>query len=103
MTTDGHSGEPEYDDTAILFLEALWGEGYLSPGGPDEVDRVLEGMSLQGRSVLDICCGAGGIALHLLERHRAAHVTGFDVEQPVIEQARKRAAERGFSARAEFA
>jgi len=21
--------EPEYDDTAIRFLEALWGEGYL--------------------------------------------------------------------------
>ncbi|MER9261589.1 hypothetical protein [Mesorhizobium sp. M0619] len=36
-------GEPEYDDAAIRFLEALWGEGYLSPGGPDEVDRVVEG------------------------------------------------------------
>ena len=32
--------EPEYDDTAIRFLEALWGDGYLSPGGPEEVDRV---------------------------------------------------------------
>ncbi|MBS3648117.1 methyltransferase domain-containing protein [Pseudaminobacter sp. 19-2017] len=102
MTTVGHSGEPEYDDTAIRFLEALWGEGYLSPGGPDEVDRVLEGISLHGKSALDIGCGSGGIALHLLERHGAAHVTGFDVEQPVVEQARKRAAERGLSVRAEF-
>ncbi|UCI30272.1 hypothetical protein [Mesorhizobium sp. B4-1-4] len=36
--------EPEYDDTAIRFLEALWGDGYLSPGGPDEVDRQVEGI-----------------------------------------------------------
>lgn len=38
---DAHGAGPEYDDTAIRFLEALWGEGYLSPGGPEEVDRVL--------------------------------------------------------------
>ncbi|TPN20775.1 hypothetical protein FKO01_32415 [Mesorhizobium sp. B2-3-3] len=31
--------EPEYDDTAIRLLEALWGDGYLTPGGPDEVAR----------------------------------------------------------------
>ncbi|TPK77307.1 hypothetical protein FJ930_01360 [Mesorhizobium sp. B2-4-15] len=29
--------ETEYDDTAIRSLEALWGDGYLSPGGLDEV------------------------------------------------------------------
>jgi phosphoethanolamine N-methyltransferase len=94
--------EPEYDDTAIRFLEALWGEGYLSPGGPDEVDRVVEGLSLNGKTVLDIGCGSGGITLHLVERHGAAHATGFDVEQPVIEAARQRAAVRGFANRASF-
>src|SRR5690606_13728291 len=34
--------EPEYDDVHMRFLELLWGDGYLSPGGPAEVDRVLE-------------------------------------------------------------
>ncbi|MER9393082.1 MULTISPECIES: class I SAM-dependent methyltransferase [unclassified Mesorhizobium] len=95
-------GEPEYDDAAIRFLEALWGEGYLSPGGPDEVDRVVEGLSLRGKTILDIGCGSGGIALHLVERHGAAHATGFDIERPVIEAARKRAAVRGLSDRASF-
>ena len=94
--------EPEYDDTAIRFLEALWGEGYLSPGGPDEVDRVTEGLSLKSKTILDIGCGSGGIALHLVERHGAAHATGFDIERPVIEAARKRAAARGLSDRASF-
>lgn len=93
---------PEYDDTAIRFLEALWGEGYLSPGGPDEVDKVLEGLSLQGKTILDIGCGSGGIALHLVERHGAAHATGFDVELPVIEAATQRAIRRGLGGRARF-
>lgn len=94
--------EPEYDDTAIRFLEALWGDGYLSPGGPDEVDRVVEGLSLNGKTILDIGCGAGGITLHLVARHGAARATGFDVEKPVIETARRRAAGRGLEGRVSF-
>ena len=92
----------EYDDAAIRFLAALWGEGYLSPGGPEEVDRILDGLSLEGRRVLDVGCGAGGIALHLVAAHRAGHVTGFDVEAPVIEAAKLRAAQRGLSERLDF-
>jgi phosphoethanolamine N-methyltransferase len=94
--------EPEYDDTAIRFLEALWGEGYLSPGGPDEVDRVVEGLPLAGRTLLDIGCGAGGVTLHLVVKHGLAHATGFDVERPVIEAARRHAAASGLSARTGF-
>src|SRR5262245_60260021 len=92
----------EYDDTAIRFLEALWGEGYLSPGGPNEVDRVVAGLDLEGRRILDIGCGSGGIALHLIERHGAGHVTGFDVEAPVIAAARDRTERKGLAAKAEF-
>ena len=94
--------EAEYDDTAIRFLEALWGEGYLSPGGPEEVDRIVEGLSLQGMKVLDVGCGAGGISLHLVERHGAGHVTGFDVERPVVERARAHADAKELSDRASF-
>lgn len=93
---------PEYDDEAIRFLEALWGDGYLSPGGPDEVDRVLEGLSLADKTILDIGCGSGGITLHLVDRHGAAHAIGFDVELPVVEAARLRAAKRGLSDRTTF-
>lgn len=93
---------PEYDDAAMRFLEALWGEGYLSPGGPQEVDRVLGGNAIEGRDVLDIGCGSGGIALHLVERHGAGHVTGYDVEAPVVEAANRLAARRGLSERATF-
>src|SRR5262245_25653173 len=97
---------PEYDDDAIRFLEALWGDGYLSPVGPGAVDRrldrLLDGLSLRGKSILDIGCGSGGIPLHLIERHGAGHATGFDVELPVIEAARLRAKKRSLAHRATF-
>ncbi len=79
-----------YDDTHIAFLGALWGEGYLSPGGPDEVARVIEGLDLRGKRVLDIGCGSGAITLSLVQDHGAGHVTGIDVETPVCEAARAR-------------
>ena len=51
--------DPEYDDTAIRFLEALWGDGWLSPGGPEEVDRVLEGIEVAVRCSTSAAARAG--------------------------------------------
>lgn len=86
-----------YDDGHIRFLEAVWGEGYLSPGGPAEVARVLAGVPVRGRRVLDIGCGSGGIALGLVREHGAAQVTGIDVEGPVCAEARRRADAAGLA------
>lgn len=91
-----------YAEHHITFLEALWGDGYLSPGGPDEVDRVLTGVDLTGRDVLDIGCGSGGITVDLVRRHGAAHVTGIDVEAPVCEHARRRAEHAGLADRVDI-
>ncbi len=71
----------EYDNNLMALLEAIWGEGFMSPGGVDEVDRYLDGISLADRSVLDIGCGLGGIDVHLVRRHGAAQVTGIDIDQ----------------------
>ena len=49
-----------YSDAYNDFLAAVWGEGYLSPGGPEEVSRILEGLDLTGARMLDIGCGTGG-------------------------------------------
>lgn len=99
-----HAAVPhaEYDAAAIRFLEMLWGEGFLSPGGPEEVDRVVAGLDLSGKRVLDLGCGSGGITCYLAETHSAGKVTGFDVEVPVIEAAMERAAKHGLQGRAEF-
>jgi len=94
--------DAEYTDESISFLETLWGEGYLSPGGPEEVRAVLEGIDLTGKTVLDIGCGSGGITRSLAADYGAARVVGIDVEAPVLEQARLRAKDDETSDRLEF-
>ncbi|MGI9371239.1 MAG: class I SAM-dependent methyltransferase [Hyphomicrobiales bacterium] len=83
------STELDYPDDLIAFLETVWGEGYLSPGGSQEVDLVLFGLEFSGLNVLDIGCGAGGVTLRLVQTHNCAHVTGIDIEEPVLERARE--------------
>ena len=81
--------EEHYPQRMIDMLEAIWGEGFLSPGGPDEVGRILAGHQIAGHSVLDIGCGAGGIDIALVRDHGAGYVTGLDVEDTVLAHARR--------------
>jgi SAM-dependent methyltransferase len=96
------AGEVLYADATVDFLEALWGEGYLSPGGPEEVARILAGLDLKGRTVLDIGCGSGGITVSLVRDHGAQRVIGLDVEYPVCAKARARATAAGLADRVEI-
>ncbi len=96
------SGEIHYDEESIAFMETVWGEGYLSPGGPDEVARLLEGVDLSGKAGLDIGCGVGGITVALVRDHAASSVIGIDVEAPVCTAARSRVEESGLSQQIEI-
>ncbi|OYW60238.1 MAG: SAM-dependent methyltransferase [Rhodobacterales bacterium 32-66-7] len=91
--------EDHYPPRMIAMLEAVWGEGFLSPGGEGEVARVLEGHDLTAKSVLDIGCGAGGIDVALATTHGAGYVTGIDVEDPVLTRARALVAAKGLTDR----
>jgi phosphoethanolamine N-methyltransferase len=95
--TDGQ--DHEYTERFVAGLEWIWGEGFLSPGGPREVAAILEGIDLEGAEVLDIGCGLGGVDLLLVREHGAARVTGIDVEQPLIERARRNIAAAGLAER----
>ena len=88
-----------YPPELIAMLEAVWGVGFLSPGGPDEVARVIGSHDLKGKSVLDIGCGAGGIDVALVRSHGAGFVTGIDVEDPVIDHACALIARHGLAER----
>ena len=96
------SGAQHYDPGVIAFLEELWGDGYLSPGGPEEVARILGGIDLAGRTVLDIGSGSGGITVDLVRRHGAGRVVGIDVEADVCNAARERVAAAGLADRIEI-
>ena len=92
----------EYSDDFVSLLEIIWGEGYLSPGGPEEVGRILDGFDLKNKKVLDIGCGTGGITLSLANNYGASEVVGVDVEEPVLNTANRRAAARGLTDRVKF-
>lgn len=79
----------EYDDDFVAGLEWIWGEGFLSPGGSEEVTQILGDIDLAGKTVLDIGCGVGGIDVLLVKQHGAARVTGVDVETALVETSRR--------------
>ncbi len=89
------NGEIEYSEDFICRLELAFGEGFLSPGGQEEVAKIVEGINLKNKIVLDIGTGIGGPACLLIEEHGAEKVIGIDVEEPVLRIAAKTVANRG--------
>ncbi|MFT5503799.1 MAG: 2-polyprenyl-3-methyl-5-hydroxy-6-metoxy-1,4-benzoquinol methylase [Gammaproteobacteria bacterium] len=92
----------EYDNKLTTLLEGIWGEGFLSPGGVDEVNRYLETIDLVGKTVLDIGCGLGGVDIHLVKQLGAASVTGIDIEEHLIERCQELAKRHNLSNRLNF-
>jgi len=89
----------QYADEFINRLEILWGEGFLSPGGADEVKLVLKDIDLNNKSILDIGCGTGGVEVVLAGEFDIDRVTGIDVEPQLVERTQKRVDKKGLSAK----
>ncbi|HET6619230.1 MAG TPA: methyltransferase domain-containing protein [Dongiaceae bacterium] len=79
----------DYDTTMLDMLQIIWGEGFLSPGGPQAVREIVAEIDLAGKRVLDIGCGIGGLD-RVLVSLGAARVAAVDVVEPMIELARRR-------------
>lgn len=88
-----------YTDDFVKWCELDFGAGFLSPGGRQEVAKIVEGLDLQGKEVLDIGVGLAGPACALVEDLGAALVTGIDVETLVLEQAAETVQAHGLSNR----
>ncbi|MEZ7812910.1 MAG: methyltransferase domain-containing protein [Paracoccaceae bacterium] len=78
-----------YHEKLVALLEEVWGAGFLSPGGRDEISRMVGDVDFRGKTVLDIGCGTGGADIALVRDHGAAYITGVDVEDGVLAAARK--------------
>ncbi len=92
----------EYDSDLTLVLESVWGEGFLSPGGTDEVDRFLNGISLSGKRVLDIGSGLGGVDVHLAAQHGVKEIIGIDVDPYLVDRSTQLARKHGVEDRLSF-
>ena len=88
--------ESDYDDSHINFLETLWGEGFLSPGGSNEVDLIIGKLDLNHKKILDFGCGCGGAILHIAEKYSVSELMGVDIEESVIKRAKELAAKKSF-------
>lgn len=94
--------ENEYTDSFVGAIELVWGDGFLSPGGKDEIALFLEGLDISGKEVLDVGCGLGGCDVVLVRDFGAAHVHGIDIEQPLLRRCVERAEQEGLSERLSY-
>jgi phosphoethanolamine N-methyltransferase len=106
MTDTDETTHPEghalyYTDDLIENLQLRWGEGFLSPGGAEELARMLQGIDVAGARVLDFGCGIGGYDAALADMG-AAEVVGVDIDAVSLAQARRMAAGRGLRGRLRF-
>ena len=74
------SAPGEYDEGMQALLQIIWGDGFLSPGGAEELARLMEGSDIAGCSVLDVGCGLGAIDELLVREYGAASVIGIDLD-----------------------
>jgi phosphoethanolamine N-methyltransferase len=87
---------------AIKILQLVWGDGFLSPGGPEEIARLLEGSDITGADVLDIGAGLGGVDRLLAVEYGAGSVLGIDIEPDLLARAEARIAAAGLADRVRF-
>ena len=93
--------ENEYYDNMVAMLELIWGEGYMAPGGPGNVAKLLEGTSPAGKRILDVGCGIGGPTFEMARAH-GAHIVGIDLEAPLIERAQAALETNGLQDQCQF-
>jgi len=85
-----------YHDNIVIMLELIWGKGYMAPGGPGNVSKMLDGIDVHDKRILDIGCGIGGPAFEMARTH-GANVVGIDLEVPLVDRATQAAATLGLS------
>ena len=93
--------ENEYHDDMVRMLELIWGDGYMAPGGPGNVAKMLDGIETAAKHILDIGSGIGGPAREMAVAHGAT-VVGIDLERPLVERANDEAAQAGLGERCRF-
>jgi phosphoethanolamine N-methyltransferase len=91
----------EYTDAMLEAMDLIWGEGFMAPGGEGHVDRMVAGLDLTGKRVLDIGCGQGKPACIVAGKY-GARVTGTDLEAHLVERAEALAVAEGLSGSTQF-
>src|SRR5690349_12865995 len=92
-TTGSYDNNGQYSRAGILRYEKIFGDGYVSTGGPETTDYLCSKLGdrlYPGVRVLDVGSGIGGAAFHLARRY-GARVTGIDLATEMVALAQERA------------
>ncbi len=93
--------DPEWPTARISVAEALWGEGFLFPGGHDEALRLATPLGLTAASsLLFVGAGTGG-APRSITTELGVWVTGYECNVHLVEVANERNARSGLGRRAQ--
>lgn len=83
----------QYSNHSILRYEKVFGDGYISTGGPETTDYLCNKLGAAalrpGVRVLDVGSGIGGAAFHLAKKY-GAKVVGIDLAPEMIGIAQER-------------
>jgi SAM-dependent methyltransferase len=93
--------ESGYVTEWIPITDLLWGRGIITPGGRGNIARIVQGIDLRGKRVLDYGSGVGGGTI-TLAREYGANVVGLEIDSSFVEFSRNLAAEEGLSDEIEF-
>jgi len=83
----------------LTLLQIIWGDGFLSPGGGEELSRLLEGSDISDCRVLDIGCGLGAVDELLVAQYGARSVVGIDIDPALLAGMRQRIERAGLADR----
>lgn len=81
------------DHALLQSLEAVWGRGFLSPGGTrDAIRELLGDVSTEHAEILDFGCGLGGYSRLFATELGAKGVVGVDADRELLARAERDAA-----------
>jgi cyclopropane fatty-acyl-phospholipid synthase-like methyltransferase len=87
-------------DDRLAVLTALWGEGFVGPGGEEEALRLVKPLGLSGsHSLLHLGAGLGG-GTRAIAKSSGAYVTGYELDATLAGVAAAAATKAGLAKRA---
>jgi SAM-dependent methyltransferase len=93
--------DPVWPSARIGIVEALWGEGFLSPGGEAETLRLAKPMGLSAASSLLLLGTGSGGPTRSIATNLGVWVTGFEANPRLASLANERSVRAGLGRRAQ--
>jgi cyclopropane fatty-acyl-phospholipid synthase-like methyltransferase len=81
--------ESGYTKDFVDLIELIYGEGFLELGGNESIDIMFQGIELDGKKMLDIGSGLGGVELYLAQKY-TIDIIGVYPEKSLIGEAKMR-------------